>query len=338
MVKHGGVPEQEALRKNTRCRIVNERLIADSVNHRVVPFNHHLPVIAHDQYRVVFDLYQKGFEWWFPACGLIFAIAGGVLIWWGRRKRWPFSRRFAAYLMLGFACLWSGLVFTSTFSEYLRLRSAYRRGQFSVVEGSVTNFRPMPYEGHQDECFSVRSETFCYSDYGVTAGFNNSASHGGPIREGLPVRVSYIGNTIVRLEVRSDALPSVGERSASAKAAQKDWQQREERDPVLDRLNLGFLTAAVFLTGWCNLQPQRFIRLWLKPPYKPVTLILFRLSFAANLIGAISYLIEQVNRHHRSMAQYRAAAEIAAAWIAVIWGMVTVALWFARQRDQAGNP
>jgi hypothetical protein len=49
---------------------------------------------------------------------------------------------------------------------------------------------------------------FCYSDYEVTAGFNNSASHGGPIREGLPVRVSYIGNTIVRLEVSNDSLPS----------------------------------------------------------------------------------------------------------------------------------
>lgn len=293
--------------------------------------------MTQDQYRVVFDLSQKGFQWWFPAFGLIFAIIGGVLIWWGQRKHWPLSRKFVGYFMLGFACLWSGLVFTTTFNEYLRLHSAYRQGQFSTVEGDVTNFRPMPYEGHQDECFSVQSETFCYSDYGVTAGFNNSASHGGPIREGLPVRVSYIGNTIVRLEVRSDALPSASERAASAKAAQEDWQRREEKDPLLDRMNLGFAIAAVFLTAWWNLEPVRFIRLWLKPPYKPLTVILFRLFFAANLVGAVLYLVGQVNRHQRSMSQYRAVAEIAAAWIAVIWVMMTVMLWIARRRDQVSN-
>jgi hypothetical protein len=195
----------------------------------------------------------------------------------------------------------------------------------------------MPYEGHQDECFSVQAQTFCYSDYEVTAGFNNATSHGGPIREGLPVRVSYIGNTIVRLEVRSDALPSAAERTESAKAAEKDWQQREEKDPVIDRMTLGFAAAAVFLTVWWNLQPQRFMRFWLKPPYKPLTVILFRIFFAANLIGAVSYLIGQVNRQQRSTSQYLAAAEIAAAWITVIWVMITVMLWFARRRDQAGN-
>lgn len=164
-------------------------------------------MIAHDQYRVVFDLYQKGFAWWFPACGLPFVVIGGVFVWLGRRGNKPPSRRLFGYVIVGFACLWSGVTFISTFRDYLALRLAYRHSQFSVVEGRVTDFHPMPYEGHQDECFSVQPKTFCYSDYAVTAGFNNSASHGGPIREGLPVRISYVGKTIVRLEVESDTLP-----------------------------------------------------------------------------------------------------------------------------------
>jgi hypothetical protein len=177
------------------------------VNLRVVTFSNDLPVIAHDQYRVAFDLFQKGYEWWFPAVGVIFGAIGAVLVWLGRAMNWQRSRRFVGYFMIGFACLWSAVTFSTTFREYTGLRSAYRRSQFSVIEGRVTNFRPMPYQGHQDECFSVQSQTFCYSDYVVTAGFNNSASHGGPIREGLPVRISYVGNTIIRLEVESDTLP-----------------------------------------------------------------------------------------------------------------------------------
>ena len=165
-------------------------------------------MVPDTQYRVVFDLSQKGFQWWFPALGLIFLVIGGVMIWVGRHKHWPLSRSFVGYSMVGFACFWSGTVFATTYHDYLNVRSAYQQGQFSVVEGPVTAFDPMPYEGHRDECFSVKSERFCYSDYGVTAGFNNSTSHGGPIREELFVRVSYIGHTIVRLEVRSDVLPN----------------------------------------------------------------------------------------------------------------------------------
>jgi hypothetical protein len=294
-------------------------------------------MVTHDQYRVVFDLSQKGFQWWFPAFGLIFAVIGGVFIWLGRRNRWPLSRKFFGYFMVGFACLWSGLAFASTFGEYFKLDSAYRQGHFSVVEGHVTNFRPMPYEGHKDECFSVESETFCYSDYVITAGFNNSASHGGPIRNGLPVRVSYVGDAIVRLEIGGDSVPSAGERAAASQAAEADWQHREESDPMLDRMTLGFAVAAVFMTAWWNLRPKRFMRFWLKPPYKPLTVTLFRVFFAANLIGAISYLVGDVNRRHRPMYEYRAAAEVAAVWIGVIWLMVTVMLWLARRRDQTGD-
>lgn len=136
-------------------------------------------MITHDQYHVVFDLSQKAFEWWFPAFGLIFVAIGGVILSLGRIRNWPRSRTFVGYFMIGFACLWSGVAFSTTFREYVALHSAYGRSQFSVVEGRVTNFRPMPHEGHQPECFSVQSQTFCYSDYEVTAGFNNSTSHGG---------------------------------------------------------------------------------------------------------------------------------------------------------------
>jgi LPXTG-motif cell wall-anchored protein len=131
---------------------------------------------AQDSYQVAFDLAQKSSQWWFPAVGLILLIAGAVMIWLGRRKHWPLSRRVFGYFMAVLACVWSAFAFSRTYGEYASLRSDYRKGQFSIVEGQVTNFHPMPYESHQDERFSVQAQTFCYSDYVITGGFRNTAS------------------------------------------------------------------------------------------------------------------------------------------------------------------
>jgi len=63
------------------------------------------------------------------------------------------------------------------------------------------NFRPMPFEGHRNESFTIENEYFSYSDYVVTPCFNKSSSHGGPIRSDLPLRVSYSGDCILKIEL-----------------------------------------------------------------------------------------------------------------------------------------
>ncbi|MEM7407583.1 MAG: hypothetical protein AAF458_19985 [Pseudomonadota bacterium] len=78
----------------------------------------------------------------------------------------------------------------------------YVRGDFETAEGYVEDFRPMPATGHQRERFSVAGRTFAYSDFVRSDGFNQTRAHGGPIEGGLYVRVGYIGDTIVRLEIR----------------------------------------------------------------------------------------------------------------------------------------
>jgi hypothetical protein len=80
-----------------------------------------------------------------------------------------------------------------------------RSGKVRVVEGIVEHFHPMPATGHDTERFTVAGESFAYSDYEITGGFNNAASHGGPIRAGLPVRITFVQepsrNVIVKLEI-----------------------------------------------------------------------------------------------------------------------------------------
>jgi hypothetical protein len=102
-------------------------------------------------------------------------------------------------------------------------------------------------------------------------------------------------------------------------------------------MTLGFALAALFMVAWWNLQPQRFMRFWLKPPYKPRTVVLFRAFFAANLIGAVWYLIGLTVRHQRPISEYRAALGVAAIMIAVISVMVTAMSRLGRRLDQTNS-
>ena len=159
-------------------------------------------------YRTVFDVAASGYrDGDFPLHGAIFIAIGIVMVvgrrrlpgWWGRHPR--ASTAFASFF-LGFAVLWTLVAGVSTWREYARLVDASRSAEARVVEGPVSEFRPMPASGHAQEHFCVAEACFDYSDFIVTAAFNNTSSHGGPIHEGLPVRVTYVGNAIVKLEVK----------------------------------------------------------------------------------------------------------------------------------------
>ncbi len=157
-------------------------------------------------FQTVFDLDLVGYKsWTFPGFGLIFVAITGALVFF--RNMLPYQkepspyRKFSNYFGFGFSVLWVLITFYSTFSEYYTASRAYHAGSAHVDVGPVSNFVPMPQSGHADESFTVNGHEFHYSDFGITAGFNNTSSHGGPIQAGLLVRVTHVGNVIVRLEV-----------------------------------------------------------------------------------------------------------------------------------------
>src|ERR1700722_4273604 len=90
--------------------------------------------------------------------------------------------------------------------------SAVCRAPSKVASGAVSEFIPMPYGGHAMEHFCIRELCFNYSDYELTGGFNTTSSHGGPIRAGLSVRVTYVESpvlfrpVIVKLEIENQAI------------------------------------------------------------------------------------------------------------------------------------
>jgi len=104
-----------------------------------------------------------------------------------------------------FALVWTILAVVFQGWRYVAAQSALRDGTAQVVEGPAENFHPMPVTGHDSDRFDVAGVHFEYSDYEITAGFNNTRSHGGPIGPDSYVRIHYIqpkSPVIVRLEIR----------------------------------------------------------------------------------------------------------------------------------------
>lgn len=273
---------------------------------------------ASANYDLVFDLAQAGYrQWWFPAFGLIFVFVGSLLVFAPQpmQRLLPYgfqgkARRVFGWRFLSFALLWSVVSFLSTYGLYLSLKHAEESGRFRVVEGKVQNFHPMPYGGHAMESFEVGGVQFSYSDYVVTAGFNNTASHGGPIRQGLPVRVSYVGNSIVKLEIRSDRIPSPTERSDYTTIQKSEWRHSQETDPVTNHMMLGFKLAIVLITVLWNIDWRHYMRYWKRsgPPYGRNWELGFRAFFALSLAGSVWQLGGELADAPRSLRDYGAAA------------------------------
>jgi hypothetical protein len=87
------------------------------------------------------------------------------------------------------------------YGEYRAARKALATHNYSVVEGTVSNFVPMPPGGHSTESFVVNGVHFAYgSGWGSTT--FNSEWNKGFIHNGVEVRVTYVDGDIIRVEVK----------------------------------------------------------------------------------------------------------------------------------------
>lgn len=306
-------------------------------------------------YITVFEITQKPFEWWWPAFGLLFVAIGAFLIRFGPKldrnkdlKKPRFSlavdSRLIGWFFVIFASGWTLLAFGGTYSSYREYAQAYRTGQYSVVEGPVEDFHPMSYEGHQNECFRVKKEKFCYSDYTISPAFNQSASHGGPIRTGLPVRIAYYEDEnfqayILRLEIRADSLPPEAERAAYSKAEEEKWHLLANNNPVLDRFQLAFSFAAILISLCWNLDWNHYIQYWIRrgPPYTRLAELGFRAFFLACLVGSTIHVLLMVSEKQRSTIDFEEAALYSLIVIGIFGACDLVARWRIRRKNEPAS-
>jgi hypothetical protein len=92
------------------------------------------------------------------------------------------------------------------------VRFRLNHGDYVVVEGVVRDFVPADWIGHRHELWRVRSGDqdywYSYSESVITAGFRQTQQQGGPIHNGVRVRIADMDGLIARLEVATTDLPA----------------------------------------------------------------------------------------------------------------------------------
>jgi hypothetical protein len=79
--------------------------------------------------------------------------------------------------------------------------SALHGGRYEVIEGTVQGFHAGAASSHPPEEFDVSGHHFRYAPAELLYTFNHVAGAGGPMREGLRVRIASVEGRIARLEI-----------------------------------------------------------------------------------------------------------------------------------------
>ena len=162
--------------------------------------------------KLVFDITQIPFDWKTPSLGVIvflaflalaiinpssYSITGSI------RSR-NYSRVFGVIGAI-IAISWVFITLSEAWVTHEEFRRVVEQGDYKVIEGIVEDFIPMKNEQGAYEQFRVGNVVFRYSDYVKNGAFNTTIIKGGPIREGLQIRIGYVsnykGNLILRLEI-----------------------------------------------------------------------------------------------------------------------------------------
>jgi hypothetical protein len=181
--------------------------------------------IGNVQFETLYDIGEAGCRNGFLV-GIGLALMISSAVGWVRNRRLPVHSRPAAPFGSGrftgpgpgvgvlFFGFWTLVAFAATWLPYWSLLRGIRTGQAQTLEGTVTGFQPAPsYKG--TERFRLGDREFSYSRYATNQGFHTFAADGAPIANGAHLRIVYIDNHILRLEIER---PGVTQASRSAAA------------------------------------------------------------------------------------------------------------------------
>lgn len=158
------------------------------------------------------SIFVLGLErnWWFLVWSIAWVFFSLVMELRGPKVRWAGGGEAPAGtvgLMFGAApLLFVAALFGAGGTGAISLARQLQAGDAAVVSGQVYDYVEGP--ARKSDCFSVEARRFCVSVWVVSPGFHAQRQFGTPIVEGATVRLSLIGDTIVRVEVAgTDSAP-----------------------------------------------------------------------------------------------------------------------------------
>ena len=151
------------------------------------------------EYETVFEIGLRFFPWGGLLHPLPFVILGLLLVRFSKGKQ---SLQIVGATVAVLASMFLVLLAVSLVPNFLRLRSTFRQGDSSVIQGTVESFRPAPSLGAAVESFSVNGVQFSYNVLASVSCFHNAPPHKGPVRAGLDVRIYYKDGCIQRVDIR----------------------------------------------------------------------------------------------------------------------------------------
>jgi hypothetical protein len=132
------------------------------------------------------------------------ALIGGVTALVFKWKNNGLKSSIAAVFAIGWSLLWLYLHnFPHVFGHINSLVTAYRQGQYQVVDGKVQVLHEQPATGHtKGDIITVNGKQFEVNYFCATPAYRKTLAHGGVLGPGVNAPLYYHDGEILRVDIR----------------------------------------------------------------------------------------------------------------------------------------
>jgi hypothetical protein len=153
-----------------------------------------------NQYILYYDLAKEGFNFIDPIVGLIIAILVSTVFYFFRKVSFLFFPLSIVSMIIGVLTFSIDML---VYKDYLYLKKLLLTNQYKIMEGRPERFLYLAQGGHGKESFYLNGIKFEYADnLNPNLGFHRTVAYGGPIKEGVYIKICYYNNHILKLEIR----------------------------------------------------------------------------------------------------------------------------------------